>query len=172
MADHFDTDIEKANQLMADAGYSESNKLEIEIITLTSSAGWVPACEVLKEELEQSYFTVTITEVMDMTRYFAYDFDLSILAISLPATTNGYSVLFDTPTGLNLCGLEDPDLLALFGNTNDEASAQACQKAATETLAYIPLAYSAAFFAADADLTTGYYNADSSNWDFCTFAWN
>lgn len=171
VADHYEMDVEKANELMAEAGYSESNKLELDIITLTASAGWVAACEVLKEELEQSYFTVTITEVADMTRYFSYDFGISILGISLPATTTGYSVLFDTPTGMNLCGLEDPELLAMFLNTADEASAQACQKAATETLAYLPLAYGVAFYAADADLVIGDYHPDSTNWDYCSFAW-
>jgi len=170
-ADHFEMDLDKANSLMADAGYSESNKLAIEIITLNTNVNWVAACEVLKEMLEQSYFTVSITEVPDMTRYYAYDFDIAVISIGLPATTNAYSCLFDMDTGLDLAGIVDDALLASFADTVDPAKAQAVQKAATETLAYIPIFYNASFYAFDDQLNVGTYNANAGGWNYKEFSW-
>lgn len=170
-ADHFEQDLAKANQLMTDAGYSESKKLEIEIITLSATNSWVSACEVLKEMLEQSYFTVTVTPVPDMTRYYAYDFDIAVISIGLPATTNAYSCIFDMDTGLNLAGYVDDALLASFGDTVDPAKAQAVQKAATETLAYIPIFYNASFYVFDDQLNYGTYNANAGGWNYKEFSW-
>lgn len=93
-------DVEKANALMTEAGYSESNKLPLTLIVSSSRTDWVSACEVLKEELEQSYFTVNIEEISDTARFDNHDFDLGMIGIGLTSQFRSYEALFNLDTGL------------------------------------------------------------------------
>lgn len=164
VADHFDQNLETANSLMAEAGYSESSKAELTLICMS-------ACEVMKEELEQSYFTVKIEEVSDTSRYFIADFDLAMISIGLTTQFNSYSMLFDTSTGMNLAAYPDTDVLEVFGTITDEASAQNAMKVATEPLAYIPLFYPTTFIAFDGDLNVGEFYNSVSTFLFREFSW-
>ncbi len=170
-ANHFETDIEKANSLMTEAGYSKSNKLPIKLIVMSSYPDHVAACEAMKEELEQSYFTVTINQVDDTTPYFTYGFDLGMISLSLTTQFNSYSALFDTATGLNLSGIEDKGILDAFSGIKDEATTQNAMKLSTESLAYIPLFYNTTFFAFDSDLNPGPFYMSVTGFRYCDFSW-
>ena len=171
VADHFDVDVEKANALMTEAGYSESNKLPLTLIVMSARTDWVSACEVLKEELEQSYFTVNIEEVSDTTRYFTQDFDLGMISIGLTTQFQSFAALYNLDTGLNLSGINDADVQAAFAAMTDTASTQAAMKAATESLAYIPVYYATTFYAYDADLNASELNTQVSAFFYREFSW-
>lgn len=171
VCEHYEVDVEQANTLMSEAGYSEANKLELSLVVMSAYPDWVSACEVIKEELEQSYFTVNIEEVADTSRYFTYDFDLAMISIGLTTQFNSYASLFDTSTGLNLSGLEDENVKAAFASMTDEASTQAAMKTATETLAYIPLFYPTTFFAFDSNVNAGPFYTQFSAFMYRDFSW-
>ena len=171
VCEHFDTDVDKANDLMKTAGYSDSNRLAIRLVCITIYPEWVSACEVIKEQLEQSYFDVSIEETSDTSRYFATDFDLAICAFTIGSIYQMYSAMFEEGAGLNLACINDAALQDSFKAITDEASAQACMKATTESLAYIPLYYTAQFFVFDSDLTAGQYNAERALILYKDFAW-
>lgn len=173
VCDHYDPDLDKANKLMGEAGYSESNKCELTLICMADPA-WVAGCEIIKENLEQSYFTVTIEQIPDTTRYFTLDFDMGFIAIGLTTAFNSYSVLFDDASGFNLSGISGDlrdSTLEAFANISDEATTHEAMKAVIDTLAYIPICYTTVFLAYDADLNCGdFYVAQGSV--FCRdFSW-
>ncbi len=172
VADHFDVDVEKANALMTEAGYSESNKLPLTLIVSSSRTDWVSACEVLKEELEQSYFTINIEEISDTARFDNHDFDLGMIGIGLTSQFRSYEALFNLDTGLNMSGINDADVQAAFASMTDTASTQAAMKVATESLAYIPVYYSTTFYAYDADLNASDMNTQFSAFFYRDFSWN
>ena len=171
VCDHFDTNVETANDLLAQAGYSESNPVELTLIVMPAQPDWVAACEVMKEELEQSYFKVNIEEVADTSRYFTGDFDLGMISIGLTNQFSSFSVLFDSASGMNLAMYEEPDVLEAFGAIADEATTQEAMKAATESLAYIPIYYPTVFFAFDSDLNTGDFYTSISTFLYKDFSW-
>ncbi len=171
VADHFEQDIETANALMTEAGYSESNPLELTLIVPSNRADWPAACEIMKEELEQSYFVVNIEQVPDTSRYFTYDFDLGMLSIILTTQFNSYAPMFQLDSGINLSGIDDSAILETFSNMTDEASTQEAMKAATESLAYIPLFYNSDHYAFDSNLNPGPYNVELSGFLYREFSW-
>lgn len=171
VCDHYDQNVDTANSLMAEAGYSESNPLPLTLIVMSNYPDWVSACEVMKEELEQSYFSVNIEQVADSSRFFTYDFDIGMLSIALTSQFDSYSVLFDMSSGIDLAGIEDPEIQAAFEAISDEASTQNAMKVATESLAYIPLFYNTNFYAADSNLNVGPYSTELSLFMFRQFSW-
>ena len=171
VCDHFDLDVEKANNLMTEAGYSASNPLELTLICMSAYPDWVSACEIMKEELEQSYFTVKIEEVADTSRYFTGDFDMGMISVGLTSQFASYSVLFDTSTGMNLAGYEEPDVLEAFAAIKDEETTHNAMKVATESLAYIPLFYPTIFLAFDADVEPGDFYIGINTFLYREFAW-
>ena len=92
--------------------------------------------------------------------------------MSLAPTLTAYASLFDMTTGLDLAGLEAPELLAKFGAINSLEAAAELQKATTKSLAYIPLFYNAAFFAFDSNLNPGTYYSQGGGFHYCEFSWN
>ena len=156
---------------MTEAGYSESNPLPIRLIVVSSYPDWVSACEVVKEMLEQSYFSVTIEQVADTSRYFIQDFDIAMLSVGLTTQFNSYAQLYDDSTGLNQSGIDDPDVQAAFAAMTDEATTQAAMKAATESRAYIPIYYPTTFFAFDANVNPGPYYTQFSAFMYRDFSW-
>lgn len=172
VCDHYDQDVNKANSLMTEAGYSDSHRAELTLIVTSSQTDWVSACEIMKEELEKSYFTVTIEQVADTSRYMIGDFDIAMISIGLTTQFNSYSVLFDSSTGMNLAMYEDDGtILNTFNAIQDEATAHAAMKAATETMAYVPLFYPTVFPAFDANLNTGDFYSSISTFLFREFSW-
>ena len=171
VAEHVTVDVEAANALMTEAGYSESNPLPIRLIVVSSYPDWVSACEVIKEQLEQSYFSVTIEQVADTSRYFIQDFDIAMLSVGLTTQFNSYAQLYDDSTGLNLAGANDADVQAAFAAMTDEATTQAAMKAATESRAYIPIYYPTTFFAFDANVNPGPYYTQFSAFMYRDFSW-
>ena len=171
VAEHVTVDVEAANALMTEAGYSESNPLPIRLIVVSSYPDWVSACEVVKEMLEQSYFSVTIEQVADTSRYFIQDFDIAMLSVGLTTQFNSYAQLYDDSTGLNLAGANDADVQAAFAAMTDEATTQAAMKAATESRAYIPIYYPTTFFAFDANVNPGPYYTQFSAFMYRDFSW-
>lgn len=164
---------DKAKELMASAGYSESNPCNVTMIVLGSNTAWVAACEVMKEMLDPCYFNVTIEQVADSARYFTYDFDMGLISIALTTDFMSYGDLFRMETGLNLAGIEDADVLAAFDKMADGTaeSAQAAMKAATAANCYVPLWYNTFFFAHDKDLIAGPFYTEMSGFLYRDFAW-
>ena len=171
VCDHFETNVETANDLLSQAGYSESNPVELTLICMSAQTDWIAACEMIKEELEQSYFTVNIEEISDTSRFFIGDFDLGMISIGLTNQFTSYSALFDTASGLNLSMYEDPDVLEAFSAISDEATTQNAMKVATESLAYIPIYYPTIYFAFDGDLNTGEFYTSVSTFLYKDFSW-
>ena len=171
VAEHVTVDVEAANARMTEAGYSESNPLQIRLIVLSAYPDWVAACEVVKEMLEQSYFSVTIEQVADNSRYTTQDFDMAMISVGLTTKFNSYAQLYDDSTGLNQSGIDDPDVQAAFAAMTDEASTQAAMKIATESRAYIPIYYPTSFYAFDANLNPGPYYTQISSFLYRDFSW-
>ena len=173
VCEHYDADLGRANSLLAEAGYSAANKAKVTLICMSSYPGWVSACEVMKEMMEQSFFEVTISEVADTSRYFVGDFDAGFLAIGLPSTFASYSTLFDSE-GLNLAqytGEQDEAVLAAFAAIRDEETAHAAMRAVADTLAYIPVYYPTTFIVYDADLQPGTFYVDAGAFYYRQFSW-
>jgi len=165
-------DMDKAKELMAGAGYSETNPCKVTMIVMSGNPAWVAATEVMKESLDQCYFDVTIEQIADSARYFTYDFDLGIISIALTTNFNSYGDLFRMSSGLCLSGNEDPEVQAAFdAMTGDAASAQNAMKVATASNAYIPLWYNTVFFAYDSDLNAGPFYAEASGFLYRDFSW-
>lgn len=173
VCEHYDMDLEKSKSLLAQAGYSESNRCPINLLTINDPL-WVACTEVLKANLEQSYFTVDIEELADPTRLYIGDFDMALMAIGLTNSFTSYAVLFDDASGLNMSSISGPErdeVLAKILAAGDEASAQEAMKAVVDTLAYVPLTYLASSFAYDADLNHGEFYTALSSFLFQEFSW-
>lgn len=170
-AEHYDQDLDKAAQLLEEAGYSDSNKLSFTVIANGSSNEAVAACEVLKEELEQTHFEVNIEEISDSTRIYSGDFDAAFSSIGLLPSYKSYRLMFDMNSGLDFAQINDSSILDAFDAISDEASAQNAMKVSTESLAYVPLYYPATFLVYDAGLTVGEYNTSLSCYLFHEFSW-
>lgn len=173
VCNHYEQDLDKANQLMSEAGYSESNKCDLTLICMSDPA-WVAACEVLKENLEQSYFTVTIEEIPDTNRYFTLDFDMGFIAIGLTTAFSSYALLFDSASGMNLAGIEGDlatNALDALNNISDEASAHEAMQIVVDTLAYVPMFYTTVFLAYDGDLNCGDFFIGLGGFFVREFSW-
>ena len=170
-AEHYDQDLDKAAQLLEEAGYSDSNKLSFTVIANGSSNEAVAACEVLKEELEQTYFEVNIEEISDSTRIYSGDFDAAFSSIGLLPSYKSYRLMFDMNSGLDFAQINDSSILDAFDAISDEASAQNAMKVSTESLADVPLYYPSTFLVYDAGLTVGEYNTSLSCYLFHEFSW-
>ena len=171
VCEHVTVDVEAANALMTEAGYSESNPLELTLVVMSAYPDWVSACEVMKEELEQSYFTVNIEQVADTSRFFTYDFDLGMLSITLTTQFSSFAAMYQEGSGIDLSGINDPEITAAFSAMTDEATTQNAMKVATESLAYIPLFYNTAFYAFDSNLNAGAYSSELTNFLYREFSW-
>ena len=118
--------------------------------------------------LEQSYFTVTIEQVADTSRYMTGDFDLGFLSIGLTTDFGSYQTLF---ADLNLAVYDGQDVQDAFAAMKDEASTQEAMKIATESLAYMPVFYPYAFYIFDSDLNVGELYATYSGFLYKDFSW-
>ena len=148
----FERDVDKSKQLLTEAGYSESNRVPIEIITLGAQTQWVSACELIKANLEESYFTVDITQLESTARYFNADFEMGIINFAYTTNFAMYNILFDMTSGLDLAGYTDPAILDTFAAISDEASTQKAMREAVELLAYYPLFSPTNYVAFDSNL--------------------
>ncbi len=169
--DKYERDVEKSKSLMTEAGYSDSSRLTITLIVASAYQDWVSASEVIKENMEESYFTVNIEEVPDTSRYFTGDFDIGFIAIGLTTKFASYAGLFDPASGLDLSLFEDQAVTDAFAAITDEATTQAAMKTATGTLAYIPLFYPTVFLAFDADLEGTTYLTNLGGFLYKMFSW-
>ena len=167
----YQPDIDKANELLAQAGYSASNKCELTLIVMGSQTNWVSACEVMKETMEQANFIVNIAQVADTSRFFTYDFDLGMISIALTTNFNSYADLFNMESGLDLAGITDQTVTDAFAAMVDEETTHAAMKAATESNAYIPLFYNMYFYAFDGGLNYGPLYNEFSGFLFRDFSW-
>ena len=167
----YDMDIAKANELLAQAGYSESNKCELTLIVMGAQTDWVSACEVMKETMEQANFIINIEQVADSSRYFTYDFDLGMISIALTTNFNSYGDMFNMESGIDLAGITDESVSAAFAAMTDEATTHAAMQAATASNAYIPLFYNTYFYAFDGDLNYGPMYNEFSGFLYRDFSW-
>ena len=167
----YDMDIAKANELLAQAGYSESNKCELTLIVMGAQTDWVSACEVMKETMEQANFIINIEQVADSSRYFTYDFDLGMISIALTTNFNSYGDMFNMESGIDLAGITDESVSAAFAAMTDEATTHAAMQAATASNAYIPLFYNTYFYAFDGDLNYGPIYNEFSGFLYRDFSW-
>lgn len=174
VCNHYDQDVAMANDLMAQAGYSKSNPCAVELIVVNDPK-WVAACEVLKENLEQACFSVNIVEVPDLTRYYTGEFDIAMVAVGLTTSFTSYAMLFDDASGLNLCGISGPEqeeILSIVTAAVDEESAHKAMQAVVDTLGYVPLGYTTAYHAMDADLQCGEFYTTRGDFRYNEFSWN
>ena len=167
---HRTLDVAKAQSLMKEAGYSESNPCSIVMFTV-SQPSWVATLEILKENLDQCYFSTTIEEGTDYVRYFSSDFDLAVLEIGFLNTFSMYGMMYDINTGLNMALYtgEDADAIAAEvtqAQTPEEAKAAMIHHDAP--LCYVPLSYGATLYAFDADLDLGEY---ANGYSFLKMKW-
>ena len=153
----FERDLDKSKQLMTEAGYSESNRAHINLITLGGNAPWVSACELVKANLEESYFSVDIVQLNDASRYFQADFEMGIINFSYFNTFGAWNILFDPTSGMDLAGYDGTKtgILDTFAAINDEASAQKAMREVVDTVAYYPLFYPVNYTACDSNLDLG-----------------
>ena len=161
VCEHVTVDVEAANALMTEAGYSESNPLELTLVVLSAYPDWVSASEILKAQLEQSYFVINIEQLPDSSRIFIQDFDLALTSMGLTTQFTSYAQLFDLETGLNLSGINDPQIQAT----------QAAMKIATESRAYIPIFYNTTFLAYDDGVNAGPFYTQFSAFMYRDFSW-
>ena len=150
----FERDVEKSKELLTEAGYSDSNRVSIEMIT-PATAAYVSAAELVKANLEESYFTVEITQIEDSSRYFQSDYELGLVTLGYTTDFSMYNILFIPESGLDLAGYTDQAIVDTFAAISDEASAQKAMRDAIDTLAYYPLFYPTSYFAYDTDLDLG-----------------
>ena len=151
----FERDLQKSKDLLTQAGYSESNRVPIEIIVRGDRPQWVSTCELVKANLEESFFDVEITQLDSTARYFQADYEMGIISFAYTTDFKMYNILFDMSSGLDLAGIVDDAMLAEFSAITDEASAQKCMRDAIETVAYYPLFYPTTYFAYDDRLDLG-----------------
>lgn len=170
-ADHFERDLDKSKELLSAAGYSESNPMTITLVANTQGATTVSVCEILKAELEESYFSVNIEETPDNTRIKAGDFDVTVMSIGLLPSFGSYSLIFTIGTGLNDANVNDQEINEMFLACKTEADFQNAMKVTTESLHYIPLWYPATLLAADGDLNVGEFNTSLTCFLFSEFSW-
>ncbi len=148
----FERDLDKSKQLLTEAGYSDTNRVDIELITLGSNTQWVSACELVKANLEESYFNVDIAQQDGTARYFNADFEMGIINFSYTTSFGMYNILFDMSSGLDLAGYTDPAILETFAAISDEASTQKAMREAIDTLAYYPLFSPTSYVCFDSNL--------------------
>lgn len=152
----FERNVEKSKELMAEAGYSDSNRAHITLITLGAQTMWVSACELAKANLEESYFTVDIEQQDSSARYFQGDYEMGIINFSYTTSFPMYNVLFNLESGIDLAWYDGSgNILDTFSAITDEATAQKAMREAVETIAYYPLFYPTVFYAKDSDLDLG-----------------
>jgi peptide/nickel transport system substrate-binding protein len=168
---HYEQDLDKANELMTEAGYSSSNKAKLSLVILNIDNNWVSGAEIIKEQLEQSYFEVELEQTTDTTRFFTGNFDLGLIAVGLTPSFASYSMLFDSSTGMNLAMYEEPDVLEAFSAITDEASTQEAMRVVVDSMAYYPIYYPAYFVAYDSDLIPGEYLTSFNCYLFRQFSW-
>jgi len=167
-------DVEKANELMSAAGYSESKKCDLTLIVMSAYPAWVNSCSIMKENLEQSYFNVKIEEVPDTSRYFNQDFDIGFMSIGLTTSFLSYSMIFDNTSGLNLSGVTEEEakpVLDAFAAIKDEETTHEAMQAVVDSNIYIPLSYTTTFLAFDGDLNTAPFYTGSGIIFFREFSW-
>ena len=169
--DHFERNLEKSKELLTAAGYSEANPMKIVLVANTQGATSVSVCEILKAELEESYFSVKIEETPDNTRIKSGDFDATVMSIGLLPSFGSYSLIFTLGTGLNDANVNDQDINEMFLACKTEADFQNAMKVTTENLNYIPLYYPSTLLAADGDLNVGEFNTSLTCFLFGEFSW-
>ena len=170
-ADHFERDVEKSKELLSAAGYSESNPMPVTLVAITSGATAVATCEIMKEELEESYFAVNIEETPDMNRIRAGDFDITVSSIGLLPSFGSYVLMYQVETGLDLAGVTDQAILDAFAAAKDKDGFQNAMKVTTEALHYIPLYYYSQLLVGDGDLNMGEFNVSLTCYLFREFSW-
>ena len=152
----FERDLEKSKELLTQAGYSESNRCPIELITLGGNTAWISACELAKANLEESYFTVEISQQDSTARYFQADYEMGIINFSYFNNFAAWFVLFQEDSGIDLAGYDGTGgILDTFAAITDEATTQQAMREAVETLAYYPLDYPKGYYAGDEHLNLG-----------------
>jgi peptide/nickel transport system substrate-binding protein len=149
---HRDHDVEKARSMMSELGYSESNPLVVDLI-VPAYAGMAGA-EILKENLEECYFSVTIKESISGTEILLGTYDIGIMWCEFGGMFPLYSLLFDD-NGLNMAcyaGEDKADIIAAIQSANDAESARNAMLLVDSAMVYVPLCYRAVMMAADDQL--------------------
>ena len=110
-------DIEKAKQLLKEAGYDESNPFEFEIVTSNSNNIRPYAAQILQHQLKKAGVIVNL-RVMEWQAFlnmvvFPYEFDSVLLGWGLSSTPDPYQFWHtdsDRKGGFNLIGYNNPQM--------------------------------------------------------------
>ncbi len=157
---------------MKEAGYSESNKCPVTLLT-TGHTAWVATVQALKENLDACYFDVSISQTQDFTPYYGGQFDICIVGMAMGRMFNFFSQLWDPATGINFCYYDGPDLQEIidgFQTAQDQESANAVILKQDATFCYVPLAYDACLAAFDDQLDTS-EAWSGAGYDFSRIKW-
>lgn len=163
--EHYDFNLEEAQKLMKDAGYSEENKCPVTLIVYSAIPAWVSASEIIKEQLDAAYFDVTIDEIATTERYDNLGFDLGLIGVGLTTSFGSFEMLFDNESGLNMAGIDGDEqaaVLEAFAAMKDEETTHAAMAAAVDSFAYLPIYHTMRYFACDSNLNHGEYYSGSS----------
>ena len=109
--------IKRAKKLLAEAGYTQDNPLEFEIVTSNSSAVRPHVTQILQHQLKKAGVIVTL-RVMEWQAFlnmvvFPHKFDALVLGWGLSVTPDPYSIWHsdnDKQGGFNLVGYKNKNL--------------------------------------------------------------
>jgi len=137
-------DIQKAKQLLKEAGYDENNPFEFEIATSNSSSVRPYAAQILQHQLKAAGVVVNL-RVMEWQAFlnmvvFPHKFDSVLLGWGLSPTPDPY--LFwhsksDTKGGFNLVGYKNPELDSMIDKSQSMTDRDALHKVWREMFARI-----------------------------------
>ena len=125
----------------------------------------------MKEELEESYFAVTIEETPDMNRVMAGNFDVTVSAIGLLPSFGSYLLLYTPETSLDISNSTEQHIYDAFNAAKDKEGFQNAMKVTTENLNYIPLYYHSVLLVGDSELNMGEFNVALTCYLFHEFSW-
>jgi peptide/nickel transport system substrate-binding protein len=77
--------LDKAKQLLQSAGYSDSNKLKLKVITVTGYTDWDASLAVVKQQLAKAGIELTIQDLQQQSynqKLFGGDYDLAYSSLS------------------------------------------------------------------------------------------
>jgi peptide/nickel transport system substrate-binding protein len=127
--------IQKAKELLKEAGYDESNPFEFEIATSNSNNIRPYAAQILQHQLKQVGVIVKL-RVMEWQAFlnmvvFPHDFDSVLLGWGLSSTPDPYQIWHsnsDTKGGFNLVGYKNPKLDAMIDASQSMTDREILQK--------------------------------------------
>jgi len=162
-------DTDRARELLAEAGYPDG--LDIDIRTI-GGGHFDSLAQVAQGTFSQSGITSSI-ELMDQAAFlndlFTGNYAIGILAMSLGADADAWSVVFESEGGMNFTGYANPEIDALFADarvlTDNNERIQIYSQIAqhvNDAAAFIPIYFTSTSLVHSENLTLGWIDANGS----------